>query len=724
MQLYKNFLGLDGDGEELVDPSSGQVTTFMNSGDPITNTGWLGFYQGPPRDVYFMQGSGKFDLAPLDTQRVVYAIIVGHANSRLNSVVDLKRNVNFIRDTFLSEFKIKALAETEVNFTSASVTELKIKAKISSKERVASVQGQLFNYYNSLIHTIDLFDDGQHQDSSANDGIYGNIWQTTTMDDALYLNLKIKANSAKEYDFKHAADYITLSDKLDNVSLTVVDDNINYDRKVNPGENVRLNLELKNNYSFEIGSINIFITSNDPLVELETKHLFVTNIAAGESEGLIYNIDDENSYLSMDVSDMISTDYTIDFNVTIYDDLHHKWQKQVSLKVEPFDYIPNTIIPSHASGHSDAYFKIRVIDPNELTGHSYLISVRDSINENQDKGFNLIDQTSEKTLLFNHPVPKEFAYNVPITDGFKIVEAYLPDGGLKDVYYENISEGNPTGFEGVNFGGDFFDGGVMLGSTEAEEFLFVELEFTNDIDSSGVVGNPLGQSAFRYDMGGTSPSGFFPCPFNMWKIIKGQRIGKLNTCFQENPYFATYDDIWAPDFSNYGGFETLYIMKSEYDPNGLYYQGQKINMDELLYKVNLKLISENSVVDAGDKFIFSWEYAATRDDEFTFIPTNINEYATSELSKAFSLCQNYPNPFNPSTNIKFSVDNQSFVSLKIYNMMGQQITELINENLSPGIHSVHWDGKNKSGQLVSSGLYFAKLLSGDRMKIIKMLLIR
>jgi len=57
-------------------------------------------------------------------------------------------------------------------------------------------------------------------------------------------------------------------------------------------------------------------------------------------------------------------------------------------------------------------------------------------------------------------------------------------------------------------------------------------------------------------------------------------------------------------------------------------------------------------------------------------------------------------------------------------LIGQEIIEVINENLAQGVHSVHWDGKNKAGQLVSSGLYFAKSIANNNSKLIKMILIR
>ena len=136
-----------------------------------------------------------------------------------------------------------------------------------------------------------------------------------------------------------------------------------------------------------------------------------------------------------------------------------------------------------------------------------------------------------------------------------------------------------------------------------------------------------------------------------------------------------------------------------------------------------RLKSDSSVVNAGDKFIIKWERAPTDEDMWVFTPTNV-EQQKKVLPESFELFQNFPNPFNPTTTIRFLIDKPSLVSLKIYNIMGQEIAELIDENLTPGVHSVRWDGKNKVGQLVSSGLYFAKLTSNKKWQLIKMLLIQ
>ncbi len=74
----------------------------------------------------------------------------------------------------------------------------------------------------------------------------------------------------------------------------------------------------------------------------------------------------------------------------------------------------------------------------------------------------------------------------------------------------------------------------------------------------------------------------------------------------------------------------------------------------------------------------------------------------------FSLSQNYPNPFNPSTTIEFSIPKYSFVTLKVYDLLGREIEQLVNENLNGGQYSVRFDASN-----YPSGVYFYKLTSSE-----------
>ncbi|GEM_PF-3035769 len=79
------------------------------------------------------------------------------------------------------------------------------------------------------------------------------------------------------------------------------------------------------------------------------------------------------------------------------------------------------------------------------------------------------------------------------------------------------------------------------------------------------------------------------------------------------------------------------------------------------------------------------------------------------LPQEFTLMQNYPNPFNPTTNIRYSLPRASFVTVGVYNILGQEVATVKNEIQNVGTHEVIWYGKNNAGQTVASGVYFYRL---------------
>ena len=80
----------------------------------------------------------------------------------------------------------------------------------------------------------------------------------------------------------------------------------------------------------------------------------------------------------------------------------------------------------------------------------------------------------------------------------------------------------------------------------------------------------------------------------------------------------------------------------------------------------------------------------------------------------FDLSQNYPNPFNPVTTITFSLRESAHTTLTVYNMMGQQVSMLIDEIKEPGYYTVEWNGRDDSGRDVSTGIYIYRLISGEK----------
>ncbi len=97
---------------------------------------------------------------------------------------------------------------------------------------------------------------------------------------------------------------------------------------------------------------------------------------------------------------------------------------------------------------------------------------------------------------------------------------------------------------------------------------------------------------------------------------------------------------------------------------------------------------------------------------------------SSAIPEEFALLQNYPNPFNPETEIRFALPQASHVVVKIYNLLGEEILTLVDEQREAGYHKVRWDGRDKNGKLVASGVYLCQLQAGTFNEVKKMSLLR
>ena len=119
----------------------------------------------------------------------------------------------------------------------------------------------------------------------------------------------------------------------------------------------------------------------------------------------------------------------------------------------------------------------------------------------------------------------------------------------------------------------------------------------------------------------------------------------------------------------------------------------------------------------GGLMAFRYEKVTAVDDE------------ENQVITGFQLSQNYPNPFNPSTIIRFSMPGESFVTLKVFNTLGEEITTLINENIIAGNYEVEFSAKGGSASggdawNLPSGIYFYRIQAGDFIQTKKMILLK
>ena len=192
-------------------------------------------------------------------------------------------------------------------------------------------------------------------------------------------------------------------------------------------------------------------------------------------------------------------------------------------------------------------------------------------------------------------------------------------------------------------------------------------------------------------------------PFEVWSIDKNEQVNLL-----------FYDRTGNP---TYPGFQVWNTLNREY-----------------VWAVSTKYTNSMTPIDPTDAAIIdslTWNWViykstfTTGDDvkiiynnplqigkeTYSFNVTDILAVPTRDnaVIKDFSLAQNYPNPFNPSTTIRYELPAISSVTIKIYNILGQEVRTLVNQVQTAGQRSAIWDSKNNFGRVVSSGVYFYRI---------------
>ena len=84
------------------------------------------------------------------------------------------------------------------------------------------------------------------------------------------------------------------------------------------------------------------------------------------------------------------------------------------------------------------------------------------------------------------------------------------------------------------------------------------------------------------------------------------------------------------------------------------------------------------------------------------------------IPETFSISDNYPNPFNPSTNLDFSLPVNSDISFKVYSITGAEVYSHNQKDVSMGKYTLTWNGKDKYGRSLSSGIYLYEFRAGDK----------
>ena len=310
-------------------------------------------------------------------------------------------------------------------------------------------------------------------------------------------------------------------------------------------------------------------------------------------------------------------------------------------------------------------------------------------------------------------------------------------GDINDDGYDDILIGSPhtgsahnPGMAEIYLGGspmDTISDFAFYGDTIEFRFLGRNVASAGDVDGDGIPDLMAGNT-------------------NKTKVLFGNALSDTNL-------YVTLPVGWwissAGDV-NQDGYGDIIASNTSYPQSSyIFYGGTDMNgeADIILKAVDTTLIGFGvNVAGVGDlngdsynEIMISSYVDDTHIGEvfiFTSAPTSVNESDKRGQLNNFHLFQNYPNPFNSTTTIPFTISpppvnsSQSIVhnpihtTLSVYNILGQKVKILVDEMKTDGFHQAIWDGKDKAGREVSSGVYFYKLKVGDYRQTKKMLLIK
>jgi hypothetical protein len=199
---------------------------------------------------------------------------------------------------------------------------------------------------------------------------------------------------------------------------------------------------------------------------------------------------------------------------------------------------------------------------------------------------------------------------------------------------------------------------------------------------------------------------------------------KLGIKFQK-PVYALHSFDWYPEYDTlkYAVRDSLYWSYANNKQINSYTNVPSSDGQVVIIYFDDATINPSSNYDV----FFAYALATTQDSVVTMLneaETKFNDFITPvekivNIPADYELYQNYPNPFNPSTNIKFSIPKSDFVTLNVYNLLGQKVATLVENELTAGTYNVKFDANN-----LNSGIYFYELRTSSYSVSRKMLLVK
>jgi hypothetical protein len=220
--------------------------------------------------------------------------------------------------------------------------------------------------------------------------------------------------------------------------------------------------------------------------------------------------------------------------------------------------------------------------------------------------------------------------------------------------------------------------------------------------------------------------------------LNGNRV--LEPLVEDPPLPVTLSHFTA---ISQNGISTL-VWQTESESNNSHWNVYRSNSEDIgqSVKVNSVAIAGAGTTSEQSNYEFTDEVAIEFNSSYWywlesvslagnsefFGPTELIIYdpdnpETPEVPEQYNLKQNYPNPFNPETNIAYDIKQAGNVTIEVFNMKGQKVRTLVDENKEAGTHTVEWNGVDDNNQSISSGIYFYKMKAADKYTSVKKMIL-
>lgn len=678
-QSYNYMKGLEANGDPVIDPTTGQVTTYFHPGDPVARTGWL---DTNPADRRLMLSAGPFTMVPGDTQEVVAAVLIGDGRDRLSSVRALKFYDQFAQDAFDANFDLPDPPATP------------------------EVEGQ------GLDRTVVLTwgSESQVPDTTSEYAFEGyNIWQGESV-----------AGPWKRiatYDIDNGIG--TIQDLVfdpefgDIVTIPVQfgeDGGVRHSIEITQDEIRGVPLRNGTQYYYSVTAYSYCETC-------VPKTLENSQGTAGQNLNAVI-VMPQKPTAGTDLSTVSSGNVTqgrLDTNVPATTDVVTVTvinpQQVLNCQYEVYYTALSPPYPTYAGSEVRSAWNLRRICP-----------------DGSDAG-----SAPDTTLLLANQLNKTGDGDYAIVDGIqvKVSGAYQPE--LQNVFFVKTDVENPRDLQPVDWGGHFYGGAAdyaaeFLGSTitpvdNPSQFTSVEIRY----DSTATP-----QNLYRYfrdekESDGSGPrnytyQGFHPSFLQVWDTVNNVQ---LDAAFVERrivdaggvPIAAqplTQDALWYPDESDLGGREYFVVMSTPYTstPKAQYEVAGGLFDNPALYAMWVHgLDIDNRTPDNGEKMVYVWANPGSANDVFSFNPTSARRDDPALAARNLENIRVVPNPYYGRSNyernqfsrqIRF-MNLPAVCTIRIFNLAGDLVRTLEKSDASTSV--LTWDAQTQNQLPVGSGIY-------------------